>query len=405
MTLMSGTAIAQLLPILMSPVVTRLYSPAEIGVYTVFMAFTSGIATIAAWRYDLAIVLPKQDRDARALVRLAMILGAFTCLGIGVILFVVAEQVSDVMGMPELEGLLAFSGLTAWATSQAAILNYWSNRQKSYRLMSTTRIGLSATMQGAQVGLGIAGVGTSALIVSTFLGQMYASIRLYFANRKEIFGRPRSSMKAMARAHRKLPLLNGPTALMDAARLQGTTVLIGAFFSAGAIGQYGQAWKLLQGPAALINSSLSQVFFQKMAVTPPGGMLPLVRRAVVRSAAIGAVPFGLIFLLAPPLFPVIFGSRWALAGEIGAALVPWLYVNFVTSPLSMLFIVARRQGVVFWFGWVFTAAPLLLLWFYHEDILLTVRWLSWMMAILLCVYVGLALRVARDYDHSSDSPS
>ncbi|HJE51675.1 MAG TPA: oligosaccharide flippase family protein [Tessaracoccus flavescens] len=402
LTLMSGTAVAQILPIAASPIITRLYSPAEMGVYTLFMAFVTGLLTIATWRYDLAIVLPKRVEDARALVKLSNRLSAITCLVLGLGLFIASGPITEAMGTPELKPWLAFAGVVAWAYSQVSIFNYWCNRNKYYKLMSVNRIGQSVTTTGTQLGFGAASLGTAGLVISTFLGQLIAAGNLFRKTRHEIYGQPTSSMRAMMSEHKKLPLMNAPTAVLDAVRLQGTQLLIGTFFTTAAVGQFGQAWKLLQTPAGLINSSLTQVFFQKMAVTKRGDMSRVVRNGIVRSALVGIVPFVLIYLLSPPLFPIIFGERWALAGQIGAALVPWLYLNFITSPISMLFIVTKRQGTVFWFGLPFTAAPLALLWFLHDDVLTTVMWLSWLMAGLLVIYLVLALWVARGYDKGEE---
>lgn len=398
LVLMSGTAIAQILPIAASPIISRLYSPEEMGVYTMFMAFVAGVLTIATWRYDLAIVLPRRVEDARALVKLSNRLSALTCVVAGLTLFIAAGPISSALQMPELRPWLAAVGVVAWAYSQVSIFNYWCNRNKQYKLMSTNRIGQSVTTTGTQLGLGAAQVGTSGLIISTFLGQLVAAGNLFRKSRTQIYGQPSSSKRAMMAEYKKMPLMNAPTAVMDAIRLNGTTLMIGAFFSKGAVGQFGQAWKLLQTPAGLINSSLSQVFFQKLSVTERGQMLGVVKKGIVRSALIGVVPFALIWVLSPPLFPVIFGQRWAMAGLIGQALVPWLYLNFITSPISMLFVVVRRQGTLFWFGWFFTAAPLLLLWFMRDDLLTTVFWLSWLMALMLCIFLVLALWVARGFD-------
>ncbi|MGV8847342.1 lipopolysaccharide biosynthesis protein [Tessaracoccus sp.] len=400
---MSGTAVAQILPIAASPIIARLYSPEELGVYMVFMAFVTGLLTVATWRYDLAIVLPTKVEDARALVRLSNRLSTLTCLVAGLALFLAAGPITRALNMPELKIWLAFVGVVAWSYSQVSIFNYWCNRNKNYKLMSMNRIGQSVTTTGTQLGFGAASFGTSGLVISTFLGQLIAAGNLFRKNRREIYGQPTSSLRTMMGEHKKLPLMNAPTAVLDAIRLQGTQILIGTFFSLAAVGQFGQAWKLLQTPAGLINSSLTQVFFQKMSVTRRGQMLEVVWKGILRSAVVGLIPFALIYFFSPSFFPLIFGDRWALAGRIGAALVPWLYLNFITSPVSMLFIVTRRQGTVFWFGIPFTFMPLLLLWLQHDDLLTTVTWLSLLMAGLLAIYLVLALWVARAHDRGTDS--
>jgi len=178
--------------------------------------------------------------------------------------------------------------------------------------------------------------------------------------------------------------------------------MMAAMFSTAATGQFGQAWKLLQTPASLINTSLSQVFFRSLATTPRGHMSSLVRKSILRSALIGAAPFLIIFFASPPLFPFVFGDRWAEAGLIGAALVPWLYVNFITSPISMLFVVTRRQGIQLWFAIPFTATPFVSMLLFHDNILQGIWALSLAMTTMLLVFLGLVLWVARSYDREAE---
>ena len=63
-TLMTGTAIAQAIPIAISPILTRIYKPEDFGVFALFLAISSILATVVNGRYELAIMLPKKDEDA-----------------------------------------------------------------------------------------------------------------------------------------------------------------------------------------------------------------------------------------------------------------------------------------------------------------------------------------------------
>ena len=87
---------------------------------------------------------------------------------------------------------------------------------------------------------------------------------------------------------------------------------------------------------------------------------------------------------------------------IGSALVPWLYVNFITSPISMLFVVARRQGIQLWFAIPFTATPFVSMFLFHDTILQGIWALSLAMATMLLVFLGLALWVAHSYDRETE---
>lgn len=197
-----------------------------------------------------------------------------------------------------------------------------------------------------------------------------------------------------------MPLLNGPNAIVDAVRLQGINLLIGLVASKAVLGQFTIAWLMVQAPSALVASALSQVFFQRLATTPPGQMFVMVRKSLLITMAIAIVPFLLIYFLAPPLLPLLLGkgNKWAQAAVFASALTPWLYMNFSTSPISNIFVVAQRQEILLGFAVVYMAVPLTIIWFSNTDMLSTIQLVSWAMAGLLACFCVLALLVSRSYD-------
>ncbi|ETI84023.1 MAG: RfbX family protein involved in the export of O-antigen and teichoic acid, partial [Propionibacterium sp. DORA_15] len=100
-------------------------------------------------------------------------------------------------------------------------------------------------------------------------------------------------------------------------------------FSTAGYGRFNIAWTLMQMPASVINQALSQVFFQKLSVSDAGKFYQTVKKSVVRSFLIGIVPFGLLYVLIPPVLPWLLGAKFQQSADIAVALVPWLYVNFV----------------------------------------------------------------------------
>ena len=80
LTLMTGTTIAQAIPIAISPILTRIYTPEDFGVLALFVAITTIFGTIANGRYELAIMLPKKDEDAINIFALGFIITCFISL-------------------------------------------------------------------------------------------------------------------------------------------------------------------------------------------------------------------------------------------------------------------------------------------------------------------------------------
>ena len=74
LTLLSGTVLAQAIPIILSPVLSRIYTPEEFGIFAIFSSFAAAFAAIATFRYELAIMLPEKESSAVNLLRLSFII-------------------------------------------------------------------------------------------------------------------------------------------------------------------------------------------------------------------------------------------------------------------------------------------------------------------------------------------
>jgi O-antigen/teichoic acid export membrane protein len=79
--LVSGTVIAQAISILVTPILTRLYTPEEFGLFAIFVAISSVLGSIANGRFELALLLPKVDKNAFEVFKLGLIINiVYTCI-------------------------------------------------------------------------------------------------------------------------------------------------------------------------------------------------------------------------------------------------------------------------------------------------------------------------------------
>ena len=108
LTLMTGTTIAQAIPIAISPILTRIYTPEDFGVLALFVAITTIFGTIANARYELAIMLPKKDEDAINIFALGFIITCFISLILLILVLVFNDYFTKLLGNDEISFWLYF---------------------------------------------------------------------------------------------------------------------------------------------------------------------------------------------------------------------------------------------------------------------------------------------------------
>lgn len=402
LTMLGGTGGAQLITLLGYLVLARIYTDSDFGVLSIIVSIGSIGAVLAAGRYDPAIMLPDTDRDAKQVVRLSVTINVIFSVIFLAGSLVATFALSRVW--PQVAPLLIFAALYVTVTSLSSIWTFWLNRLGEYRQISANRLFSAVAQVGLQIGAWLVGLGGAVgLIGGRILGVLAATVTLGYRARSSRVDvdKTQGARRRALRRYRKMPLLNGPSAIADAVRINGINLMIAAIFSTAMLGQFSFAWLIVQAPVALINGAVSQVYFRELTNTPRGQLRAMATSVTKRGALAGLVPFAALAALSPWLIPLIFGARWEMAGLIVTILCPWLYVNLVTSPVSNIFVVTETQQVSLGFSLVFAAVPLGLLglagWL-GWGILATCGVLSAAMTVMLGVFIGLALHVAARFD-------
>ncbi len=337
LTLLAGGALAQALPLLFGPWLTRLYSPAEFGHYHLFVAVAANVAVVACARYEFALPIAADDVEAAALRALCLRLLAFATL------------ISVLCG----GAWWAASGerWTLWLPVAVAVLGALSlatllaTRARRFTALAVSRVlqhGGGAMLQALA---GLWQGGTQGLIGAPIAAALAALAWLGL-------GRPAVSVapggwREVARRHREFPLLNTPHAFLGALQDTVTIALISGQLGAGAAGSWGLAARYLKAPATLVGSALSQALYPRLAAAGPGATAEgrvLVRQAMRTLAAIAAPLVIALWIWAPDGFVWVFGTPWREAGELARALALYIGVHFVASPLAVVTMAWQAQG-------------------------------------------------------------
>ena len=140
LTLMTGTTIAQAIPVAISPILTRIYTPDDFGVFALFMAITAIFGSISTGRYDLAIMLPKKDEDAINIFALGFIITSSISFVLLVVVFIFQEYFVFFLKNEEIGVWLYLVPVSVFFIGTFNILSYFNIRKKNYKRKSIVKL-------------------------------------------------------------------------------------------------------------------------------------------------------------------------------------------------------------------------------------------------------------------------
>jgi len=234
-------------------------------------------------------------------------------------------------------------------------LTYWNIRKRNYALMSTSRVGQSITNSSVSLSLGYSFLKANGLVIGHITGHIAALIYTFFRtnSKAEItFSKSdfnKEELKALAKKYSDLPKVNGVHALTDMLQVTGVVFVISAVFGSVTTGLYGLTMRILQAPLTMIGSSFSIVFYKEASekVATNQKITKLLRTTIMTLAAISFPVFLTIMIFGPDLFSFVFGESWRDAGVYARILSPYLFMNFISSPVSHLPVILNKQRQFF----------------------------------------------------------
>ncbi len=349
LTLMTGTAIAQAVPIAISPILTRLYTPEDFGIVALYMAIATTLSVIATGRYELAIMLPRKKSDAANIAAFSIVLNLIISSFLLLVVWLFNAPLTRLLGNPAIANWLYFIPLTVCLTGLYVNLNYWSNRQELYRVMANRRVVQSVATGGGQLGLGLVLNGASGLVLGGMGGQAVAVAMMGQAVVKNepgiLRGVRQTTMLALAKRYRNFPMLMVPAHVLNTLSSQLPVVLLNTLFGLATSGFFSLTQRVIGLPMSLIANAIGDVFRQQasQAFILRGHCGPEFDATFKRLLLLGLPIFGAFYMLAPFLFSVVFGEQWRIAGDYARLLTPMFFMQFISTPLGSVFIITQRQ--------------------------------------------------------------
>lgn len=350
LTLMLGTTVAQAIPIAISPILTRIYTPEDFGVFAAFFALTGIFGSIANARYELAIMLPEKDEDALNIVAVGLVSTICICLLLTISIFLFKDIILKFIDGKDISNWLFFLPISVLFIGVFNVLTYFNSRRKNYNDIKNSTIIKSVVLSIIQIGVGLIKPSALGLVLGEVISRAFANGRLV----KNIFMEKQfhnvinlHKMKEVAIFYKDFPLISVWAILFNNLAVKGTDLSISFFYSLNSLGFYSLIDKILGAPTSLIGKSFGQVYFQQASDEYKNTTTLKITfiSTLKKSVCIGVLIFIPIYFLIEDIFIIIFGEKWHTAGVYGKYLTFLYFCRFITAPFTLTPIIINKVAI------------------------------------------------------------
>lgn len=352
---MTGTGLAQAIPIAVSPILTRIYSPEDFGKFALYLSIVSILSIVVTGRYELAISLPKKERDAFNILILSILLTTALSFILLLIILIYKTEIIKIIGGEKISDWIYWIPISTFLSGVLSNLNYWNNRKEYYKNLAISRVAQSSSGAVTQLSMGLINSGAQGMLFGQMFGQV---VSIYFLIKNkymiEMLGIIKINWNNIL--HISLEYKDFPRIMIiahgfNAASSQMPVILLSTLFNATTAGYYLLIQRVMGMPMTLISSAFGDIFRQEAskAYVSTGDCRVIFKQTFMRLFLFAILPFSIFFFTAPDIFMLIFGEEWKIAGDYARILTPMFFLQFVTSPLSSVFMIAQKQKIdLFW---------------------------------------------------------
>ncbi|WP_209401180.1 lipopolysaccharide biosynthesis protein [Pseudozobellia sp. WGM2] len=336
-----GTGLAQALPFLATPILTRLFSEADFALYTSFFAVASIFAVAVGGKYQMAIVLPKEKNDASNIFTLSIYITIGYSLSIAILFFLFFEYLFTDLG-----------DLLYYVPIYVLFFGVWSSftnlsiRHKTFAHNAIAKVLQSIGYIFIAIGLGLSRFALYGLVLAKILGTLISWLFLFKKSLVKLQLIGIKELGYVAKKYIDYPKYGVFPAFLNTVSSQALILVLTKFYTTDDLGHFGLTYMVLSAPLGLIGTSYKDVFFQKIATQINEekftGALNFFKKSAWALFFMG-LPIGLVlYFFGENIFSLVFGEKWGRSGEFAAILAFSFMIKLVVSPLSSIFNATNR---------------------------------------------------------------
>lgn len=345
--LISGNVLGMGASFLIMPLLSRLYSDADFGLFALMMSLTGILSLVATGKYEEAFVLTKRNDEATHLLSFLMLLQLLAGVGLFLLLLFFRAPILELVNMEALMPYWWLIPLIVVLLGVYNILSSLANKVKHYKSIASAGLLLNLLNAVAKVAAFFVLPHAGGLFAGQMSGQLLACLPFYKLSLflRDMFSVKYRQLKAVALRYRDFPVYNMPQSVLNSFSMNLPYLVLGGFFGEAKLGLFFMGFNIIFRPITLISNSIYQVMYEKVngMIREKTAISPIIYGFWKKTVFYMTPCFLLVFLLAPWLFKVVFGAEWEESGHYFRYILPWMLGMLVSMPTGFLPLLFNRQ--------------------------------------------------------------
>ena len=351
--LLSANIIAQIIGLIVYPILTRIYTPEDFGLLNLFLSISGVLVILSTAEYYNAIVLPKEEEKAISLIQVCLLL-LFSITGLTTISVFFSKQIAFLFNTPKLADYYWMMPIIVFALGGWNVLNYWYIRNTQYNNISIYQLINSTISAGGKLSFGYIGILNGGMIYSMVIAPIIAlSLNVFILKNKikYLLNFSWNKIKYIAKEYRNFPKYSLPRNFVNLLVGQLPVLLLTPIFGSHYVGLWGMALLLGFTPISIITKSIYQILYQYTAerVNKKQPIYNFFIRFTSIVLIVGIPFFSILYWILPDLTLLLLGEGWDETSLYLQWMLPWVLFSLLTSSTGFLADIFFKQKIGFGF--------------------------------------------------------
>ena len=348
----TGNSFAQLISILILPLLSRIYTPEDFGLFSLFTQITAFFGIIITFRLEYFLLLNKSSNEISSYLNKIFKISFVLTIVYTIILFFFNHKL--IFFSIDLSNTVYFilCPLAALFFSYSILFQQLVQKKEDFKISGFSEV-INKMFYGSTALLGFFYKNVIFLIMASIIGPFSKAI---FLVKKSNFNILKKSFSPLTIGIVKKDIIKNSISFSTSSFIQFfigilPILYITKTFSITTLGHFSLVISCLYLPTSLLGSALGQVYFQRSSslFQEKKSFWKIWIKTFKTVVYIGIPAYSIVYLLSPELFPIVFGDEWVDAGTYARTFSIASFFTFISTPMDRTsFILNKNWYPVCW---------------------------------------------------------